>query len=198
MMPPNARGRPPRSGDRPPENAPASANVQVLTLAPAGRWAPQAEAYSLAALPAHLAAPIVIDPQTGEWIWTGRLDKDGYGRYGSQGVHRLVYVELVGPIPAGREIDHVRAWGCTSRACCSPWHLEPCSSLENCMRGSSFAAVNAAKEECVHGHPFDLFNCYFRPNGHRDCRICTARRQREYQQRRRSRQHPVPVLARAA
>ena len=59
------------------------------------------------------------------------------------------------------------------------------------MRGTSSAAVNAAKDECDHGHPFDLFNTYFRPNGHRDCRICTARRQREYQARKRA---PATVI----
>jgi len=181
----NKEGRPPDSGNRP-ENAPASATYLTVKVAPASRIPPDAEAFSLASLPAHLAAPIAIDPETGEWIWTGRLDRDGYGRYSSEGVHRLVYLELVGPIPPGREIDHVRRWGCTSRACCSPWHLQPVTSRENCMRGTSFAAVNAAKTRCDHGHEFDLFNTYYRPNGHRDCRACIRLRVRAYQRRKRA------------
>jgi hypothetical protein len=181
-----AEGRPPDSDDRP-APAPASATNLSLKVAPASRIPPSAAAFSLASLPAHLATLIAVDPQTLEWIWTGRLDRDGYGRIGNRGVHREVYQLLVGPIPPGREIDHVRRWGCTSRACCSPWHLEPVTSRENCMRGTSFAAVNAAKTECIHGHPFDLFGTYWRPNGHRDCRACIRDRVKRYQRRKRYR-----------
>jgi hypothetical protein len=95
----------------------------------------------------------------------------------------VVYELLVEPIPDGLELDHVKARGCTSRACVSWWHLEPVTRRQNTLRGSSFAAVNAAKTRCDHGHEFDLFNTYYRPDGSRDCRKCTARRQREYKQR---------------
>ena len=70
----------------------------------------------------------------------------------------MVYRLLVGPIRPGYQVDHVKAWGCTSRACLSPWHLEAVTARENTMRSSSFAAVNAAKAKCDSGHPFDLFN----------------------------------------
>lgn len=32
--------------------------------------------------------------------------------------------------------------------------------------------VNAAKAECLHGHPFTEKSTYRRPNGKRECRIC--------------------------
>lgn len=188
MAPDIERGRPlvitQESG--PDEDAPGSVNLVALTVAPVRRPKPDAAAFSLADLPSHLTTSIAIDPETGEWVWVGRTDRDGYGRYGNKGVHRIVYTALVGPIPAGREIDHVRRWGCTSRACCSPWHLEPVTSRENCMRGASFAAVNAAKIECIHGHPFDLFGTYWRPNGHRDCRACIRDRVKRYRRRKRA------------
>ena len=31
-------------------------------------------------LPEPIATNVAIDPETGEWIWTGRIDRDGYGR----------------------------------------------------------------------------------------------------------------------
>jgi len=154
---------------------------------------PSAAAYSISQLPDDMAASVTVDPETGEWIWAGHLDRDGYGRYHGEGVHRVVYKLLIGPIPPGLEIDHVRARGCTSRACLSPWCLEAVPRIVNILRGTSFAAVNAAKTRCDHGHEYDLFNTYYRPDGSRDCRKCTARRQREYQQRLRQ-QAPVTAL----
>lgn len=152
----------------------------------------QAATASLADLPGHLAAQIAIDPVSGCWVWTGSTDKDGYGRYSGEGVHRLVYRLLVGEIPADRpQLDHVAALGCVYRACCWPAHLEPVTSRTNTMRGNSFAAVNAAKAACDHGHPFDAANTYIRPDGHRDCRACVRRRVAEYAGRQRA-------LARAA
>jgi hypothetical protein len=181
-----AEGRPPDSDDRP-ANAPASATNLSLKVAPARQIPPSAAAFSLARLPAHLAVPIVIDPETGEWIWGGRLDRDGYGRIGRQGVHRLVYLELVGEIRPGLEIDHVRAWGCTSRACCSPWHLQAVTRRVNTLRGNSFAAVNFRKTHCGRcGTGYDLYNTYH-CRGRRDCRRCIARRVREYRKRKRQR-----------
>lgn len=159
---------------------------------------PVAADYRLDDLPDVIARQIAIDPQTGEWIWTGHLDRDGYGRFGGEGVHRLVYTALVAPIAPGLEIDHVREWGCTSRACCSPWHMQPVTSRVNTLRGTSFAAVNAAKARCDSGHEFDLLNTYWRPNGHRDCRKCTARRQREYQRRLKECASPASAERRAA
>ena len=181
----NEEGRPP-SGNRP-ANAPASATNLSLKVAPTCRVPPDAAAFSLASLPAHLAALVAVDPETGEWIWTGRIDRDGYGRIGNRGVHREVYKQMVGPIGPGLQIDHVQKWGCTSRACLSPWHLEAVPGIVNVLRGASFAAVNAAKTRCDHGHEFDLYNTYFRPNGHRDCRTCIRLRVRKYQRRQRQR-----------
>lgn len=136
-------------------------------------------------LPDRLARNIVIDPVTGEWIWGGRTDQDGYGRIGRKLAHREVYRVLVGEIPAGQELDHVKAWGCTSRACCSPWCLEPVSHRENVLRGDSPAARNARKTRCDHGHRFTRANTY-RWHGHRQCRACIRRRVREYQHRQRA------------
>ena len=142
------------------------------------------ELYHVSDLRESIATRITIHPVSGEWIWSGPLDKDGYGRIGKHLVHREVYKLLVGPIPDGLTLDHVRAWGCTSRACCSPWCLEPVTLRENILRGTSRSAVNARKVRCNHGHRFTRANTY-RWHGKRYCRACTRRRARKYRELRR-------------
>lgn len=140
-----------------------------------------------AELPARLAINLDTDPVTGEWIWTGTHDRDGYGAIGDQPAHRAVWEEVVGEIPPGLVLDHVRARGCTRRDCCWIPHLEPVTQKVNTLRGDSFAAVNAVKDECDNGHPFDLINTYWKPNGHRDCRACVRARVARYRRRLRTR-----------
>lgn len=109
--------------------------------------------------------------------WPGVLNADGYGQ------HRKVYKALVGPIPAGLDLDHL----CRNRACCNPAHLEPVSRWENLMRGDTPARRNAAKTHCSKGHPFEGANLYIRPSrGTRECRICKAERVRACMERRKA------------
>lgn len=144
--------------------------------------------YSVSGLPPDIAARITVDPVSGCWIAGPPHDRYGYARHAGEGLHRVVYRLLVGEIPAGRVLDHVQARGCTSVACCNPAHLEPVTHRANVLRGRSFAAVNFAKDECIHGHKFDLYNTYWRPGGrHRDCRACIRARVRKYQARQRRR-----------
>lgn len=190
----NARGWPPGHPDDHPRFAPASAADQSRQeISSAVRLTPPANtsSYRIADLPGPVAANSTIDDTSGCWVVSPgdgiRLDRDGYARYRGQFVHRLVYVELVGEIPASRPvIDHVKARGCIWRNCAFPVHLEPVTVRTNTLRGTSFAAVNFAKDECDHGHPFDLLGTYWRPDGHRDCRVCIRRRVREYKARQRA------------
>jgi hypothetical protein len=193
------RGRPPGRPDSRPHDAPPSAYNVALTVARSTAQTASAAAYALDDLPDRIAQNVAVDPLSGEWIWTARLDKDGYGRIGKELVHRVVYALLVGPIPAERpELDHVRSWGCTSRACLSPWHLEPCTRRENILRGRSPAAVNAAKVRCDHGHAFTVANTYTW-RGHRQCRACARKRGRRAQRRAPAATvTPRPGLGRAA
>lgn len=183
-IPPDmARGRPPGEG-HPTEVAPASAGHRPPSQG--AQPSLMVPPWSLADLPARIAARVIAHPRSGCWVWTGRTDRDGYGRIGNEGIHRVVYRLLVGPIPADRpNIDHVAAAGCIFRRCCFPGHLEPATTRENALRGRSFAALNAAKVHCDHGHPYDAANTYRKPNGHRDCRACVRRRVAEYTARQR-------------
>jgi len=74
---------------------------------------------------------------SGCWVWTGKLTTAGYGTLDarpkgrSSMVHRLVYEELIGPIPAGKVLDHL----CRAPECVNPGHLDVVSHAENCRRG---------------------------------------------------------------
>ncbi len=72
------------------------------------------------------------------WLWKGGKTKGGYPQFSVGGknvlAHRWAYQEFVEEIPDGLTIDHVKAWGCTSRACVRPDHLQPVTNGENVLR----------------------------------------------------------------
>lgn len=80
---------------------------------------------------------VIIDEATGCWLWTGFIDRGGYGRgcirtatETSTLAHRQAYSALRGDIPAGLELDHL----CHVTRCVHPWHLEPVPSHVNLSR----------------------------------------------------------------
>lgn len=120
------------------------------------------------------------------WLWTRGKTKAGYGHvWNGQKVvyaHRLAYELLVGPIPEGLTIDHVKANGCTSTLCVKaiadehgPAHLEPVTQGENGRRGTSAQRTrerHAAQTHCKRGHLFDEANTRIGTHGERRCRKC--------------------------
>lgn len=106
----------------------------------------------------------------GCWEWTAARNSYGYGLIKYQGkpwaAHRFAYEQLVGPIPEGKELDHL----CRNRACVRPGHLEPVTHLENCLRGG-----NRMKTHCPQGHPYSGANLHER-RGVRLCRTCNRER----------------------
>jgi hypothetical protein len=86
------------------------------------------------------------------WNWTGTKDRHGYGQLSVNGrkvlAHRFAYELLVGPIPAGMELDHVRARGCRFVDCVNPAHLEPVTHRINVLRGRGPTALHAQKVTC--------------------------------------------------
>lgn len=128
-------------------------------------------------IPSRLVSRIRREPASGCWVWTGVIDKGGYGRLGGRLAHRLTYQAVVGEIPAGLDLDHL----CRNRRCVNPSHLEPVSRQTNVDRGSK-----ATQSHCKHGHAFDSANTYIHPRyGTQECRACRAVRERERVQRKR-------------
>lgn len=134
-----------------------------------------------------------VDKAEGCWLWRGARLLNGYGQTllnkRHQYVHRVSYALAKGPIPHGLHLDHL----CRTKLCVNPAHLEAVTPRVNIIRGVGFSAVNAAKDRCVHGHPFDEANTYVQPStGYRHCRTCMrayddARRDRHNAQKRASR-----------
>jgi len=55
----------------------------------------------------------------GGWITKGTI------------AHKFAYQAIIGPIPPGRELDHL----CDNKLCVNPSHLEPVTHQENVIRG---------------------------------------------------------------
>lgn len=114
----------------------------------------------------------------GCWEWVGTRVKGGYGRFTVEQrptraklAHRLAYEHFVGPIPEGRELDHL----CRNRACVNPTHVEPVTHLENCHRGdvrlNAYHAQNVLRQRthCRKGHSYaDAYS----QKGARRCKTC--------------------------
>lgn len=138
------------------------------------------------------------DPDTC-WIWAGSTISNHnkipmvYGQFSitkSQKVlaHRYAYELLVGPIPEGMTLDHVKSRGCTNTLCVNPAHLEPVTQRENVLRGIGIPAVNIRKTHCKRGHLFDRENTYVYPpsskrSGRRRCNTCFRVLQANYRSR---------------
>jgi HNH endonuclease len=139
-----------------------------------------------------LGARVLYDD--GCWEWNGWHNAKGYScvSLGQTGggqkhffVHRVMYELLIGPIPEGKQIDHL----CRNRGCVNPWHCEPVVCRENLMRGETHAARLAARTHCDKGHPFDEANTLYRKDGSRRCRECNKIACRKYDQEHPGRQH---------
>ena len=91
------------------------------------------------------------EPMSGCWIYMGHRS-NGYGklRIGgrkgtTQWAHRVMYEELIGPIPKGLQLDHL----CRNRVCVRPSHLEPVTNKVNASRGTRTPLKLARKEEAA-------------------------------------------------
>ena len=85
--------------------------------------------------------------ESGCWLWLAS-GPDGYGRFGTQGAHRLSYVLAKGPIPRNLQIDHL----CRVRCCVNPH--EAVTAKENNRR--------ARRDKAFRAEPIDRnFTCFY-------------------------------------
>lgn len=77
----------------------------------------------------RISAKVEKTPE-GCWLWRGTRSQ-GYGQLKVAGrmkqAHRVAWEELVGPLPPGIQLDHVR---CTT-LCINPAHLRPVTQAQN-------------------------------------------------------------------
>lgn len=117
-------------------------------------------------------------------IWTGNFvgSKSQYPRFRLTTraadpqvyAHRWIYEQMVGPIPEGMELDHVKARGCVGSRCVNWLHLEPVTPSENSFR--------ARLKTCKNGHDLSIDgNCRWDAQGRRrGCLVCKQNQVREY------------------
>lgn len=118
----------------------------------------------------------------GCWLWGGVTGgsnrRYGYFRPGTRATdpkvpaHRWLYEQLVGPIPEGRELDHVADRGCTSPLCVNPAHLEPVTHAEN-RRRSRLTVCRSGRHQIT-----DETAVWDRNGNRRGCRACVDERRR--------------------
>lgn len=131
-------------------------------------------------IPNWIKGRFMIDPETGCWRWLGKRGSpySGYAQTKINGklvaVYRVLYEEMVGPIPEGYQIDHVHKKGCRYRSCINPDHLEAVTPKVNTQR------YHDLKKTCPKGHPKTSENIYITPNGARSCRRCRIANQRRW------------------
>lgn len=98
---------------------------------------------------------VEVDPGTGCWLWTGRVDRDGYatvppavrGPTGMDKGHRAVWKRMVGPLRSEEVLDHV----CWVKRCVNPAHLDVVSEAENKRRRGGWRRNG----RCGRGHRYD-------------------------------------------
>jgi len=111
--------------------------------------------------------------ESGCWLWQSHINWQGYPIYwnpgSSQRAHIVIYEALRGPVPIGKELDHL----CNKRSCVSIFHLDAATHKENMTR--------ALRTHCRKGHPLWGPNLLLlrRRGGERVCRTCDNSRRRE-------------------
>lgn len=117
------------------------------------------------------------------WLWTGARHRPpaknsttlGYGSFSIGGTpivaHVFAYQRLVGPIPAGYEVDHL----CRNSLCVRPDHLEAVTPEVNMER--------TRRPVCKHGHAMVGDNVYITPGTtKRNCRQCNIERAQQWRE----------------
>jgi len=117
------------------------------------------------------------------WEWLGHRTNKGYGLFWHMGTkvqaHRFAYEAFIGPIADGLFLDHL----CRNRGCVNPYHLEPVTNQENCMRGDN---AQRAKTHCPKGHLYAGANLSLDKHGWRRCAQCHNENNRIYKANRRN------------
>lgn len=107
-------------------------------------------------------------------IWTGTLDRNGYGRVRSSGsnfsMHRLAWTLAHGDIAPGLDVHH----HCNARACMNVEHMELLPHAIHGKLSAQGTRPRRAKKatHCPKGHD----DWHVPPSGWRYCRICDRER----------------------
>ena len=130
------------------------------------------------------------------WEWMGFRNEWGYGQVAishrsPERAHRLSWIIHYGPIPRGLFVCH----RCDNPGCVRPDHLFLGTTTDNMRdmiskgRANISAAHEASREKerrrvsCNRGHPHSAENTTVRPDGKRQCKVCSKVSQRLWYER---------------
>lgn len=125
---------------------------------------------------------ILPEPNSGCWLWIGKINSKGYGRHqfgGRQGkevqAHRFSYELNCASIPDGLDLDHL----CRVRCCVNPTHLEPVTRQVNISRSDLIGKWKRTRPtHCKWGHEFTPQNTWVDKHNYWHCRKCHAKTER--------------------
>jgi hypothetical protein len=123
------------------------------------------------------------------WDWTGRTDRDGYGRITENQIamlaHRVSYAICYGEFDQSLHVLH----RCDRPCCVNPRHLwlgthalNMADMREKKRHGGS--GSRNPKTHCPHGHEYTPENIIY--DGGKRCRTCKNERARKYRHARRA------------
>ncbi len=129
----------------------------------------------------RFVAKVDLSAPSGCWLWTAaKRSGTGHPVFSvgklSTSANRWLYVWLVGPIPAGHDLDHL----CRNPPCVNPEHMEAVSHQENLQRG---VFTRSLLDTCKNGHEWTRDNTRIYRNKARDgrpykqCNACCRDRQ---------------------
>lgn len=107
------------------------------------------------------------EPNTGCWLWSGAMRKNGYGSISYRNktipAHRFSYAAFVAPIPVGLHVCH----RCDNPSCVNPDHLFVGTRSDNMIDCSKKGRHRySGRDRCKHGHPLSV------QGGRRVCLEC--------------------------
>lgn len=125
------------------------------------------------------------EPNTGCWLWTGIMTRDGYGKLvtdrgdtrTNSRAHRLSYELFHGPIPNGLVVCH----HCDTPLCVNPQHLFIGTVGDNVRDAVKKRRMHEQKKtHCPRNHEYTTENTRIQNSG-RVCRTCERyRHSKEY------------------
>lgn len=125
------------------------------------------------------------------WIWTGTVDRCGYGQLSVNGTvvraHRFSWEMHHGrSFPEGMHGCHV----CDTPGCVNPLHIFPGTRFDNMqdsVQKGRAAKYNSAKTHCPSGHEYSADNTHVSAKGRRVCLTCRTRNRRAFEARNKAR-----------
>lgn len=131
---------------------------------------------------------------TGCWLWTGRRNKRGYGRFDADGRSHIASRWLLGHL-RGKPLEQAEfaCHRCDNPPCVNPAHLYVGSPKDNFHDYLARGPKRPLKATCKNRHPFTPENtriARYKGRTYRICLRCTRRAGREHAARKRAGRAP--------